>query len=98
MTSVLIETSWLLTTTTALPVLPAAIGSLASVQLFVGAAPLAYIGPGAGLGAIGALIAVAGAILLGLLGLILYPYHLLRNRLRNRQRSTACESPDRANP
>ena len=64
---------------------------LVASQRSAGAAPLAYIGPGAGLGAIGALLAVVGAILIGLVGLLLYPFHLLRSRLRNRR-------ADRANP
>ena len=40
---------------------------------------LGYVGPGAGLGAIGALLAVLAAVVLGTVGLALYPIHLLRN-------------------
>jgi hypothetical protein len=47
-------------------------------------ATLAYVGPGAGLGAVGALLAVVGAILIGLFGLVLYPLHLLRSWLRGK--------------
>jgi hypothetical protein len=52
-------------------------------------AVLAYVGPGAGLGAIGALLAVAGAVLIGLFGLVLYPLHLAKNWLRGRTENTA---------
>ena len=46
---------------------------------------LGYIGPGAGLGAIGALLAVVGVLVLCLLGIVLYPLQLLRNRFRGRK-------------
>jgi hypothetical protein len=50
---------------------------------------LAYIGPGAGLGALGALLAVLGAIVLCVAGLVLYPLQLLRNRLDRRRGGAA---------
>jgi hypothetical protein len=53
--------------------------------------PLAYVGPGAGLGAIGALLAVLGAILIGVAGLVLYPLQLFRNWIR-KERETAGET------
>jgi len=43
---------------------------------------LAYVGPGAGLGMLGSLLALAAAIVIGLLGLLLYPIMLLRKALR----------------
>jgi len=48
---------------------------------------LAYIGPGAGLGFLGSLLAVLVVIFLGLVGLILYPIKLCVRWLR-RNRST----------
>ena len=45
---------------------------------------LGYVGPGAGLGMIGALLAVLGVIVLGLLGPILYPVRLLSRWYRSR--------------
>lgn len=59
--------------------------------------PLAYIGPGAGLGAIGALLAVLGAIVLCVAGLILYPLQLLRNRI-GRRSSDGTEATSEAKP
>jgi hypothetical protein len=40
----------------------------------------AYVGPGAGVGMIGSLLAVLGAILLAVVGLILWPLRMLRKR------------------
>jgi hypothetical protein len=40
----------------------------------------AYVGPGAGLGMLASLLAVVGAMLLSLVGLILWPWRLLRRR------------------
>lgn len=42
----------------------------------------AYVGPGAGLGMIGSLLAVVGAMLLSILGLILWPLRMLKQRRR----------------
>lgn len=73
----------------------AALGSL--LVLMIGIAPanawettvsIAYIGPGPGLGLIGSLLAVLVAILLGFLGLVLYPLRLLRKWRRDRATST----------
>ena len=42
---------------------------------------LAYVGPGLGVGALGALLGMAGALVLGLLAVLWYPFkRLLRNR------------------
>jgi hypothetical protein len=49
---------------------------------------VAYIGPGAGLGFLGSLIAIVMVMFLGLLGLILYPLKLAVRWLR-RHRSTS---------
>ena len=54
------------------------------VALFA-AVPLlahAYVGPGAGLGMVASLLAVVGAMLLSIVGLILWPLRLLRKRLQ----------------
>lgn len=57
------------------------------------APPVAYVGPGAGLGAIGALLAVVSAIVIGVAGLVLYPLQVLRNWLRG-HRKTADNSSE----
>lgn len=53
------------------------------VVALLAAAPLfahAYVGPGAGLGMLASLLAVVGAMLLSILGLILWPLRLLKQR------------------
>ena len=40
----------------------------------------AYVGPGAGLGMIASLLAVVGAMLLSIVGLILWPWRILKKR------------------
>jgi hypothetical protein len=52
----------------------------------------AYIGPGAGLGMIGSLLAVAAAVLLGLFGLVFYPVRLILRACRKRAESPKPES------
>jgi hypothetical protein len=42
----------------------------------------AYVGPGAGIGALGAVLAVLGTILLAILGFFWYPLKRLAARLR----------------
>ena len=54
-------------------------------QALAHSGPLGYVGPGAGLSMLGALLAVAAVILLGLLAPILYPLRLLRKWRRWRQ-------------
>lgn len=44
----------------------------------------AYVGPGAGLSAIGSVLAVAGALVLGVVGFVWYPVKRLRRNLRAR--------------
>lgn len=55
---------------------------IAAYLVLVSSAPaLAYIGPGAGMGAIGTVIAVIGAILLMIVGFVWYPVkRLLKGR------------------
>jgi hypothetical protein len=50
---------------------------LSSAQGASDTLPLAYIGPGAGLGFLSSLLAVLMVVLVGLLGLILYPVKLM---------------------
>jgi Flp pilus assembly protein TadB len=40
----------------------------------------AYVGPGAGVGMIGSLLAVLGAVLLAIVGLILWPLRMIKKR------------------
>lgn len=42
----------------------------------------AYMGPGAGLGMIGSLVAVIGAVLIALLGIIILPVRMILKRRR----------------
>lgn len=56
--------------------LRAGAGVLVAAAFAIAAAPsvaFAYIGPGAGLGAIGSVMALIGAVFLGILGFIWYP-------------------------
>jgi hypothetical protein len=46
----------------------------------------AYVGPGAGLGMIGSLIAVVGAVLVAILGLFILPFRMLSKRRRAKAR------------
>jgi hypothetical protein len=57
-----------------------AVGALAAIAAAEPAA--AYIGPGAGLGMIASLIAVVGAVVLALVGILFYPMRLLLKRRR----------------
>jgi uncharacterized membrane protein len=43
---------------------------------------LAYVGPGAGLGMLGSLIAVVGVVLVAMVGLIILPFRMLQKRRR----------------
>jgi hypothetical protein len=49
-------------------------------------AALAYIGPGAGLSAIGTLVALVGAVLLAIVGFVWYP---IKRMLRGRKGSAS---------
>ncbi len=56
---------------------------LGSVIAICAASPaLAYIGPGAGIGAIGTVVAVIGAILLMIVGFVWYPVKRLMKRFK----------------
>ena len=54
---------------------------------------LAYLGPGGLLGSIGAFLALIGALLLAVLGLVWYPL----KRVFAKKRKAAAEDADRAN-
>lgn len=53
---------------------------------------LAYVGPGAGLGMLASVLAVLVAIVIGILGLVLYPITLLRRMIRQRKEEKAVPS------
>ena len=60
---------------------------------------LSYVGPGAGLGALGALFAVIAAVMLGVVGLLLYPIQLFRKWVAAKakiNRDAAVRSSDQA--
>ena len=61
-------------------VVPATLGMLTT------SAAQAYVGPGAGLTAIGAVLAVIAAVFLAIVGFIWYP---VRRHMRNRRAATA---------
>ena len=50
-----------------------AMASLAGVALFCALPAAAYVGPGAGLSAIGVLVALVGAVALAIVGFVWYP-------------------------
>jgi len=47
----------------------------------------AYVGPGAGIGMIASLLAVVGAVLLSIVGLVLWPWRLLKKRLQAKRQA-----------
>jgi hypothetical protein len=53
---------------------------------------LAYVGPGAGLGFIGSLLAILAVVFLGLVGLVAYPLKLILRMRRTRSGAAAAES------
>jgi hypothetical protein len=54
----------------------------------------AYIGPGSGLTAIGSLLALVAAVLLGIIGFIWYPIKRLRRRIKARKEATVAKASD----
>ena len=57
--------------------------NLLFLLLALAAAPAhAYMGPGAGLGMLGSLVAVAGAVLVALVGLFVLPVRIIMKRRR----------------
>jgi hypothetical protein len=60
------------------------------VIVLLGILPLAaqaYVGPGAGIGMIASLLAVVGAVLLSIVGLVLWPWRLLKKRLQAKRQT-----------
>lgn len=55
--------------------------------LLAPASALAYLGPGAGLGMIGSLIAIVVVSLIVVLGLVVYPIRLMRKRKMQAQQT-----------
>ena len=56
-------------------------------------AAFAYIGPGAGLSAIGTLVALVGAVLLAIVGFVWYP---IKRMLKGRKKTGADNTPEAA--
>lgn len=54
----------------------------------------AYIGPGAGLSVIGTVLALIGALLLGIVGFVWYPIKRLRARLKKTDKPEKEESEE----
>ncbi len=65
----------------------------ALLLLGVSAASQAYVGPGTGLSALGALLAVLGTVAFAVVGLVWYPIKRLRRHLRGRSESTPPDQP-----
>lgn len=53
---------------------------------------LAYLGPGAGLGMLGSLFAVIGAVLLALFGLVILPVRMILKKRRRQATPPTAES------
>lgn len=53
---------------------------------------LAYLGPGAGLGMLGSLFAVIGAVLLALFGLLILPVRMILKKRRRQATPPTAES------
>ena len=60
----------------------AMLGGLIVCVLMAPSAALAYVGPGAGLSMLGSLVAVVGALIIAVLGLVLFPLRLVMKRRR----------------
>lgn len=54
----------------------------------------AYIGPGAGITAIGSAIALLGSILLVIVGFVWYPIKRLMAKMKNRKHQASEQEPD----
>ncbi len=69
--------------------------SLAVAALLLAAAQTAeaYIGPGAGISAIGTVIALIGAILLAIVGFVWYPIKRLRSKKKETKKTDETPPP-----
>jgi pilus assembly protein TadC len=54
----------------------------------------AYIGPGAGISAIGSLVALVGAILLAIVGFVWYPFKRMMRRRKAAAADETIQTPD----
>ena len=70
---------------------PVSAGAAVLAFLFATAAE-AYVGPGAGLGVLGVLLAVVATVLLGLVGLVMWPIRAMAKRKKLKARETAGDS------
>jgi len=61
----------------------AALLSFLVAALLTAGPAAAYMGPGAGLGMIGSLVAVIGAVLIALLGIVILPVRMILKKRRN---------------
>jgi hypothetical protein len=68
-----------------------------AVLIFLPITASAYVGPGAGLGAIGTVLALIGAVLLGIAGFVWYPMKrfLSKNREKETQQETDLKAVDK---
>lgn len=65
--------------------------SIALAAILIASPAFAYIGPGAGLGALGTLATLVGAIVLLVVGFVWYP---IKRMLRGRKQADAVEETD----
>lgn len=64
--------------------IPATVPAIAAMLVVVPQAAHAYIGPGAGISALGTAFALLGGLALAIVGFVWYPIKRLRGRLRKR--------------
>lgn len=64
--------------------------ALAMAVILMPTTAAAYIGPGAGLGAIGTLFALIGAVFLAVVGLLWYP---LKRMIKGKKSSSSSDKP-----
>ncbi|MBF0370651.1 MAG: hypothetical protein HQL52_14460 [Magnetococcales bacterium] len=66
---------------------------MGGVACFTWASPAyAYVGPGAGLGMVGSLVAVVVAVVLGVVGFVLYPIRLIMKKRKQASENQAKEA------
>lgn len=62
------------------------------VAMLAASPALAYLGPGAGLGMLGSLFAVIGAVLLAIFGLLILPVRMIMKKRRKQQAQPTADS------
>lgn len=70
----------------------AAFAAILAGLVLLPASAQAYVGPGAGLGMIGSLIAVVAAVLVAVFGLLLFPLRLLLKRRKAKAQSPEADT------